>query len=155
MSASDKTPISNNLAFVDTNIFVYAQDASNPQKQSRALELIRELSSQGRLLISTQVLQEFANVAVRKLGLLLPQTNALIDELAKLPVCTINPQIIKDAVMLFFANKLAFFDSLIVATASHNNCSLLYSEDMADGQVISGVSIMNPFVTFMASSSEQ
>ena len=69
-------------------------------------------------------------------SVLLPQTNALIDELAKL---------IKDAVALFLTYRLSFFDSLIIATATRNNCAYLYSEDMADGQTINGVTIVNPF----------
>jgi len=145
MTASHEAAASEGLAFVDTNVFVYAQDSSNPDKRTRALDLIKSLSSEGRIVISTQVLQEYANVAVRKLGLLLPQTNALIDELAKLPVCPIDSLIIKDAVALFFTHKLSFFDSLIIATAARNNCAYLYSEDMADGQTINGVTIVNPF----------
>jgi predicted nucleic acid-binding protein len=132
--------------FVDTNIFVYAQDKADTVKQAKALELIRDLAEDGRIVISTQVLQEFASVAVRKLGLLLPQTNALLDELAKLPTCNIDAGTIKDAVVIHFANRLSFFDSLTIATAVKNGCTYVYSEDLADGQTIRGVTIVNPFV---------
>ena len=132
-------------SFVDTNVFVYAQDRSNPEKRAVALQLLKRLSTEGSLVISTQVLQEFANVAVRKLGLHLPQTNALLDELAKLPVLPIDLAIIKDAVTIHFAHQLSFFDSLIVSTAAQYDCSCVYSEDMADGQTIRGVTIINPF----------
>ena len=132
-------------AFVDTNVFVYAQDTSDPIKRGKALELLKTLSVEGRLVISTQVLQEFASVATRKLNLRLPATNALLDELAKLPVCVIDTVTIKDAVTIHFANKLSFFDSLIIATAARHGCSHVYSEDMANGQTIRGVTIINPF----------
>lgn len=54
------------LVFVDTNILVYAHDASEEEKQTIAKALIDELweSEQGAL--STQVLQEFYVVATRK-----------------------------------------------------------------------------------------
>jgi len=132
-------------AFVDTNVFVYAQDASVPHKRAKALELLKTLSAEGKLCISTQVLQEFANVAVRKLGLNLPETNVLLDELAKLRVLPIDMAVIKDAVSIHFSNKLSFFDSLIISTAARHGCSCVYSEDMADGQTIRGVTIINPF----------
>ncbi len=131
--------------FVDTNIFIYAQDASHPKKREQALDLLQRLSSQGRILISTQVLQEFAGVATRKLKLSLPETHALLDELAKLPVCTIDASTVKDAVTIHFAHQLSYFDSQVVACAAQNGCTYLYSEDMANGQTIKGVTIVNPF----------
>jgi len=45
-------------------------------------------------------------------------------------------------------NKYDFqlFDSIIVATALESGCSILYSEDMNDGQIIdSQLEIINPF----------
>ena len=39
-----------------------------------------------------------------------------------------------------------YWDSLIVASALENNCSILYTEDMQDGQVIEeSLKIVNPF----------
>jgi len=134
-------------SFIDTNVFVYAQDVSDPKRRTTALNLLQSLASEGRILISTQVLQEFASVAVKKLGLSLPETNSLLDELAKLPVCTIDVVTIKDAVTIHFAHKLSYFDSLIVSTAARNGCSYIYSEDVADGAVIKGVTIVNPFAS--------
>jgi predicted nucleic acid-binding protein len=132
-------------AFVDTNVFVYSQDASAQQKRIIALELIERLASEGRLVISTQVLQEFASAAVNKLGMSLPETTALIDELAKLPTYTVDTATIKNALTIQFAHRLSFFNSLIIATAARNGCSYLYSEDLADGKTIRGVAIINPF----------
>jgi predicted nucleic acid-binding protein len=40
---------------------------------------------------------------------------------------------------------LAFYDSLIVAAAHHAECSVVYSEDMQDGQKIGATTIRNPF----------
>jgi len=131
--------------FIDTNVFVYAQDSSNPVKCARALVLLESLSKEGGIAISTQVLQEFANVAVRKLGLRLPEVNALLDELNKLTTFSVDIATIKDAVTIHFAHRLSFFDSLIIATASRNGCLFVYSEDMADGQTIKGLTIVNPF----------
>ncbi len=52
--------------FIDTNIFVYCFDEQKPDKKSRALSLISDALQTGNGIISTQVIQEFLNVATRK-----------------------------------------------------------------------------------------
>jgi len=42
--------------------------------------------------------------------------------------------------------RLAWYDSLIVASAIEGQCDVLYSEDFQDGQQIGSVTISNPFV---------
>ena len=46
--------------------------------------------------------------------------------------------------MLF---QVSFWDSLIVAAAEQANCSVLFTEDLNDGQSIRGVRVVNPFKT--------
>ena len=52
--------------FLDTNIFVYALLASEPRKKQRALQLVEQALASHMGCISYQVIQEFANVALRK-----------------------------------------------------------------------------------------
>jgi predicted nucleic acid-binding protein len=52
--------------FLDTNVFVYSFDASQHSKQEVALALIGDALQSGLGIISTQVIQEFLNVATRK-----------------------------------------------------------------------------------------
>ena len=59
----------NGLALFDTNILVYADDASAPDKQTRAISLFAEHQRRGAAVISLQVLQEYFAAATRKLGL--------------------------------------------------------------------------------------
>ena len=56
-------------SFVDTNVLVYADSGDEPLKQRTAVSLIRRLLEQRSGVVSTQVLQEFVNVALRKLRL--------------------------------------------------------------------------------------
>jgi predicted nucleic acid-binding protein len=58
----------NGLAFFDTNILVYADDASEPKKQSRALRLITDQQRRGLSVISLQVMQEYFAAVTRRLG---------------------------------------------------------------------------------------
>lgn len=44
--------------------------------------------------------------------------------------------------------KLQYYDSLILATALENGCTLLYSEDMQHEQIIENqIKIVNPFIS--------
>ncbi len=52
--------------FLDTNILVYTFASHAPQKQARALALVQDALANGHGVISTQVIQEFLNVATRK-----------------------------------------------------------------------------------------
>ena len=56
------------LAFFDTNILIYADDASAPEKRERAISLIADHQRRNSLVISLQVLQEYFSAATRKLG---------------------------------------------------------------------------------------
>ena len=53
--------------FIDTNLIVYANDRRDLNKQSRALEVLKQLMSVGNGALSVQVLQEYANTALAKL----------------------------------------------------------------------------------------
>jgi predicted nucleic acid-binding protein len=52
--------------FLDTNVFVYSFDDGKPAKKERSLALIQEALENGSGIISTQVIQEFLNVATQK-----------------------------------------------------------------------------------------
>jgi len=52
--------------FIDTNIFVYSFDNANPVKKEKAQYIIQRAVEINQGFISTQVIQEFANVALRK-----------------------------------------------------------------------------------------
>lgn len=56
-------------SLLDTNVLVYADSSDEPQRQRRAIDLLREHRAAGTAVLSTQVLQEYTNVALRKLGL--------------------------------------------------------------------------------------
>jgi len=49
------------------------------------------------------------------------------------------------AVDLAAAHRLGIWDSIIIAVAAENRCRLLLSEDLQDGFVWGGLTVMNPF----------
>ncbi|MBI5016605.1 MAG: PIN domain-containing protein [Deltaproteobacteria bacterium] len=127
-------------AFFDTNVLLYllSEDA---RKADRAEEVVA-----GGGVISVQVLNEFASVAVRKLRMTYPEVR---DALAPLrTLCAVEPLTPKiHDLGLDLAERFGFsvYDALIVASALQR-CDTLYSEDLQDGQRIDGhLVIRNPF----------
>jgi predicted nucleic acid-binding protein len=129
--------------FFDTNILVYAT-AEADVRGSIAANLILD---GGR--ISVQVLNEFANVARRKLKRSWPRIRAglLAFEAAIPEPLPITVATHASAVTIAERDGLSFYDALIVASALEARCSTLLSEDMQNGRVIDGrLTIRNPFM---------
>lgn len=132
-------------SFLDTNILVYADAGDEPDKQERALALIRELRVDGSGVLSTQVLQEYANVALRKLSLPPALVRERLGFYARFDVVPASPSLIADALDLHALRGISFYDALIAQAAIASGCATLYSEDMQDGALLGGVRIVDPF----------
>lgn len=133
-------------SFFDTNILVYMEDASEPQKQATARRLFSDCVNNGSAVISTQCLQEFYNVAANKLKQDKQALKKIIHNYSEhVPTVQITPMLIENAIDISVKTRFSFWDSLILAAASYANCDVLYSEDLNDGQIIEGVTIKNPF----------
>jgi len=131
--------------FVDTNVLVYANDRSSPRKKERAREIISEAFSTRCGCVSTQVLQEFFVVAVRKAGIPHANARSQVAELSRLQTVLIDSDLVLGAIDLHLLHQLSFWDALIIKSASAGGCRTLYTEDMNHGQLIDGVHLTNPF----------
>jgi len=131
--------------FIDTNIIVYANDARDKEKQSMALEIVAGHMKSGTGVISTQVLQEYAHVALNKLK---QRQDVILRQLVLLEELNIiqqSPALIRRAVELKAAYRVSFWDACIIAAAEYAKCSTILSEDMNAGQFYSGIAMHNPF----------
>lgn len=131
--------------FVDTNVFVYADDDDTPDKRDRARALLSELISRGQAVVSTQILQEFFVVATRKLGLSKEDARRRVETFARLHVVLIRPELLLSAIDLHRLHSMSFWDALVLRSAAVAGCARLVTEDLQHGQVIDGVRIENPF----------
>lgn len=132
-------------SLLDTNVLVYADSPDEPAKQRRAIDLISELRSRGDAVLSTQVLQEFVNVALRKLRLPLPVVRERLAFYRRFDLVQTTPDLIAGALDLHARHGLSFYDALIVQAASVSGCPRLLSEDLQHGAVMAGVRVDNPF----------
>ena len=132
-------------SFIDSNVLIYAEASDEPEKQSIALTLLRRLKLSGEGVISTQVLQEYANVALRRMGLDANHVRNQLGAHLQFEVVQVTPTIIHGALDLHQTRSLSFHAALVVQAASVAGCDQLYSEDLNAGEIINGVKIINPF----------
>ena len=135
--------------FVDTNIFIYAFDESEPVKMTIARDYLKKLAELGNGCTSTQVLSEFAVNARRKCTPAL-STDEILVQLGRIKefvsVLYIEQKHVEMAVVASNKHSLSFWDALIWAVAKDNNVPCIVSEDGPSGAKVDGVLFQNPFV---------
>lgn len=135
--------------FLDTNILVYSFDVDSPKKQRVAENLIQTALETHRGIISTQVIQEFLNVALKKFAVPLTHQECRLHLQGVLaPLCEVypSPELYDLGLDLHRDGSLSFYDALIVAAAKQGGCKRIYSEDMHHGRILHDLIIENPFV---------
>ena len=136
--------LTDDKVFIDTNVLVYAYSIDEPQKQQVVQTLV---SSQSPLYISTQVINEFANVMLRKAVLHSAALLTVIQELdQRFYIATIDTNTITQALLLVQRYHYSYFDSLMLATAIQIGCNKIYTEDLhTQQQIEQQLLIVNPF----------
>jgi predicted nucleic acid-binding protein len=140
-------------SFIDTNVLIYWVDAG-----PRA-DVVEKLLA-GDAVISVQVLNEFANVLLRKRHMPLADVTELTQTL--IDVCQVFDLSVRThqmALTLMARYKLSLYDANIVAAAGLGGCDILYTEDMQDGLNVvmptpagrTTFSIKNPFAPTITS----
>mgnify|MGYP001826005903 CR=1 FL=1 len=133
--------------FIDSNVLVYAHDLDADEKHQRAVEIVSNLWGNQNGVISTQVLQEFYVNVTRKIPR--PQARSKAREIVRnyslWQMVIIDSTDVIRASELEEANRISFWDALIIVSAAKGGAATLLSEDLNAGQKIAGVLIDNPF----------
>ncbi len=128
--------------FVDTNIWIYAHlRKPDEPRHAVALDLVSDLDEG---VISPQVMAEYYNVMLRS-----GQSDHWIQENLDTILSYVRLQPLNEAVVRrawHIRNRYGFliWDSQVVAAALEADCDTLYTEDMQSGQVIEGLTLINP-----------
>lgn len=128
--------------FLDTNVLVYAF-TTDPRALAAQALLLRGC------VISVQVLNEFANVAKRKLGKTWREIKESVASITNLcpAIRPIQIETHIDALRIAERHGYAIFDALMIAAALQAGTDILWSEDMHHGTVIDNrLRIANPFL---------
>ncbi len=137
----------NAKAFIDTNVLIYAHDVDAAAKHDVAKRVLQQLWSERAGALSTQVLQEFYVNVTRKIASPLSKKSAraVVNSYVIWCVDTTSEEI-SAAFRIEDEARIGFWDALIVAAALKAGADRILSEDLNNGQTISGVRIENPFV---------
>jgi len=136
---------------LDSNVFVYAFDKSEPKKYSIAKSMISKcLQGKAKYTVSIQNLSEFYNVVTTKIEKPMEPDNAekIIHRVAFFEgFIKISPNLVSvlTAVKFSYKFKVHYWDCLIAATMLQNNIYKIYTENLKDFSKIPGIIAENPF----------
>jgi predicted nucleic acid-binding protein len=126
--------------FIDSNIWIYAVTKSEDVPPDFRNEAARTLIKQTHPCLSIQVINEISVNLIRKFKFTEFAIQNLIRSFyQKYPICPIDEAILLEASAVRQHYKLSFWDSVIVSTAVHSQCTILYTEDMGHGLLINDV----------------
>lgn len=132
--------------FIDTNVAVYAYDSSAGEKQTTAQQVLREAAATREGVISVQVLGEFFHATVTRKKLLgVDKARVALTALCHLEVVSLDEAMVEEAIGYHERYQLRYWDALILAAAKHSGCVTVLSEDLNEGQLYDGVTVVNPF----------
>lgn len=127
--------------FFDSNTLLYTL-STDVRKADIATTILQNGGT-----ISVQVLNEFANVAKRKLGMSWEEVARTLTSIRRF--CAqprpLTVETHEAAVRIAERYGYGLYDSVIIASALEAKCDILYSEDMHHGQTIDRLTIRNPF----------
>jgi predicted nucleic acid-binding protein len=128
--------------FFDTNVCIYALNGDGPKTHAA-----KTLIARGGV-VSVQVLNEYTNVARRKLKLEwasierdIHKLTELVDEIVPLSLAAHER-----ARRIAEKHYVQFYDGLLIASALEANCTRFISEDMQNGLIVDGLAVENPFI---------
>lgn len=137
---------------LDSNILAYLAGAwvveSDGPKIDRIRALLKALSDRAELIAPVQALGE-TFVVLRRSGIPPDEARKLVTELAEaLTPAITSAATLSGALDLLVEHRLQFWDALILTAAAEAGCSLL-SEDMQNGFVMRGVTVVDPLAADM------
>jgi predicted nucleic acid-binding protein len=130
---------------LDTSILVYALDRQAGDRHGVACRII-DLAVRGDCYLTLQAISEFYAAVTRKH--LVPVAGArdqALDWLDMFPTVSASAGAVRTALTTAAAGKASYWDALLVITATEAGCTSILTEDLAHGNVLSGVRIINPF----------
>lgn len=143
ISLIEKKQMSDRI-FIDTNLFIYAFDKLDLKKNKKVINFFKSIREDDTH-ISIQIIKEFSNVNIKKFKVSEEILFKRLTIFRSFIISDTTVEVMEKAISLCYLYKLQYYDSLIIAAALAQNCNILYSEDLNNGQSIEGLQIINPF----------
>ena len=131
---------------LDTNVLVYAVDRDAGDRHRMALDIARRARGRDGVLTLQSLAELFRTLTGPKLRVAPSLAADIVQQWRDaLPVVAADEDCLTDAMDAVTHHGWSFWDAMIWATAKHNGCRLLISEDGQAGRSLGGVTIINPF----------
>ena len=130
--------------FIDSNTFLYTFDLAETTKQKIAQDWLVTLAERDLGVTNLQVLNEIASVATRKSSRF-ADLFFRIDSFAQFGTTPTNFDTSLAARRICASINYSWWDSLLLASALELGCTHFLSEDLQDGQMVEGLTIVDPF----------
>jgi predicted nucleic acid-binding protein len=127
---------------LDTNILIYAFGKKDDARKESAIEVIKKCN-----IVSIQVVNESIYVPLKKFNFPINELEKVIEFMKQnFIISDLNSSTLELTIKISARYGFSFWDSMIVASALSNHCTMLFSEDMHHSQIIEGkLEIINPF----------
>lgn len=132
---------------LDTNVLVYAEGLNDDERRNAARELIAQLPREETFL-PLQTPGELFRALTRK-GRRTGQAarQSVLGWQDTFATLAASQDVLLSAMDLACDHQFDIWDAVIVSTAANADCRLLLSEDMQEGFVWRGLTIVNPFAS--------
>lgn len=129
--------------FLDTNILIYFYSEDELEKRKKVKQLLKA----NKVVISTQIMNEFSNVMLRKYKKDSQTLEEIIEAFKRqFAVINLTTDLTLKALKIHRRYRYSFWDSLVLSAALHSGCPILYTEDLSHNQEIENrLKIKNPF----------
>jgi predicted nucleic acid-binding protein len=129
---------------IDTNLLVYAADASAGVKHEQAVALLHAAVA-ADCILTVQALAEFFHAVTRRAGMPVKAAAALVEDWrVQFPIVGAEAAHLSAALAQVTRHHLAFWDALLLETARAAGCRVLLSEDFQHGRSYGGLVVLDP-----------
>ena len=131
---------------VDTNIVGYVEGLDDADRQRRAKAVLARLEPRD-IMFPVQAAAELHRLLMRRQRVGPAAATAAVRRWqSKLPIHSPTTAAVMDGALDLAADHgFQIFDAIILAASAEAGCRMLLSEDMHDGFVWRGVTVVNPF----------
>jgi predicted nucleic acid-binding protein len=130
---------------IDTNVFIYAADSRDMNKQAAAIRIVSDLAAR-RAPVALQVIGEIHAALHRRLRMPVHfAAQHARNILVAFETFSFDERAVDNALAQAGAGRMSYWDALLVFACAAAKVDALLTEDMQDGARLGGVEIVNPF----------
>jgi predicted nucleic acid-binding protein len=138
--------MSGGKTFIDSNVFIYAVQTTDAAKSARCAGWLRYLVRSGCGAANLQVLNEIANVLIKRRMMTAAEIFAVADGYRIFGANPISTETVAAARLIHFDTDYSWWDCVLMASAIELQCRYFLTEDLKPQQSVRGLTIISPFL---------